>query len=159
MPGVALLVALSGCAAAPDEPDGIASLFASDEQKAALAQCLEDRGWSTTYDAASGAVVTEVPDDQQSAFEKDQAECGELSGASRDEPLTHEQFDLVFEWYERIGVCLEDNGWDVPPAPSRATFEDTYDSDPWIPWILIPGGEMSVAREACPDLTFGGRAG
>jgi len=98
-----------------------------------------------------GAIVTDVAEAQRDAYERDSQECLESTGFDPDRPLTPADYDIVYAWYDEIATCLETAGFNVPAKPSRAEFEDTYNSAPWIPWLAISGPrDMSRALTLCP---------
>jgi hypothetical protein len=144
---------LTSCAAAtdPEPPDGIESLFSTKDQQRELAACLEDLGWSVTFEEDAGAVLTEIPAGQEDAYKTATAECSEEVGIETDGELTEAQLSAVYDWYSEIRDCLSGAGWAVPSKPSFQTFVDTYDSDdPWFPWEFVPIEENGDAMQACP---------
>jgi hypothetical protein len=140
---------MSGCATpGPDTPSTLRDLFGSDDVTAAQADCLTERGWGV--EVRDGAIVMEVPASQQSAYERDAASCAETTGYGRGEPLTAKNFDDVYAWYSEIAKCLDDAGFEVPPKPSRDVFEESYETDPWIPWDLATQQDPQRALALCP---------
>ena len=147
--------ALSGCASATHgggDSEQLADLFSSKDDQRAIAGCLGDKGWDAEFNSEDGTISTRVTPDQDSAYERDMEACLHEVGIDADGELSTTEYDLAFQWYSDIGTCLSDAGWEVPPQPTRQTFESTYDSKPWIPWALVPGDQMHDARDACPML-------
>lgn len=150
---VLALLLLSSCAAQTDaEPtEGIESLFSTKDQQRELAACLDDLGWSVTFNEDTGAFLTEIPAGQEDAYQTATADCSEEVGIETGGELTEAQLISVYGWYSDIRDCLSGAGWDVPSKPSFQTFVDTYDSDvPWVPWEFVPIEENGDAMQACP---------
>lgn len=52
--------------------------------------------------------------------------------------LTEEELGELYDWYLGVEVpCLEEHGAEVSDPPSRASFIETYNSNPWIPFGAI----------------------
>ena len=148
-----VLGSLAACTAAPPKSGpSIDDLFASKDQQRAVADCMREKGWQVEFDERTGAIITQVTDAQNSVYEADTAECDKAAGIDFSEPLDDEDLRLIYDWYSGIANCLESGGWDVPRRPSFETFADSYDDDPWIPWIDVPGPESADSREHCPEL-------
>lgn len=148
-----VLGSLAACTAAPPKSGpSIDDLFASKDQQRAVADCMREKGWQVEFDERTGAIITQVTDAQNSVYEADTAECDAAAGIDFSQPPNDEELTLIYDWYSRIATCLEGGGWEVPPRPSFETFADTYETDPWIPWIEIPGPESADSRKHCPEL-------
>ena len=151
-----LLVALSACQSTTNssyDPDLLKSMRSSFEQQRALADCLAEDGWKVTFDESTGAVVAEVSSAQEDTYDAALEACSKRIGVSFDGELTEEQMETVYEWYKAIAVCLDEHGWPVPDQPTFSTFSDTYDTNPWIPWVEVPSSEMPDATRKCPVLS------
>jgi len=148
---VGLAVLLSGCAVQQQsQTPSLDDLFSSDEDRASEASCLRDRGWDVTE--KDGAIVIEIPESQKDAYQRDSQECQEATGFDADKELTDSNYDDIYEWYSSIGECLDGAGFDVPTRPSREVFQETYNTEPWIPWDGVSLGEMDRAKELCPEM-------
>jgi hypothetical protein len=140
---------LAACtSSSPAEEPDLSSIFSSSEVEEARAGCLTDRGWDVTF--ADGTIQADIPQEQLNAYNEDSLECLEEAGIDPNAPLTAEQYTAIYGWYGQIQDCLEGAGYDTPEKPSQATFEETYDSEPWIPWIQIAPEDIPKAHEACP---------
>jgi hypothetical protein len=73
-------------------------------------------------------------------------------------PLTDQQLGALYDYnLNTLVPCLEAEGYEVPDAPSKTTFIDTFLSDPWYPYADAFGsGSYSQAEyyrvsELCPQ--------
>lgn len=149
---------LAACQGAPT-PTGDASVLNSmrstKEQQREIYDCVKKAGWDVTFDKATGAILSSEPDAQQNALDAAFDKCSDKLGLTFNTPPNEEQLKVVYRWSKRIAACLKRNGWPTSTAPSFTTFSDTYDTDPWIPWISVPPGQMSAATKDCPVIAEG----
>lgn len=145
-----VVLALAGCSPTPPAPSssGVDSLFAGPDVASERAACLAERGWDVRLEGT--AIVGNVPPEQMTAYQADDLECLEAAGIDPDAPLSAEQYELIYDWYVEIEDCLDGAGFPVPERPSREAFEETYDSEPWIPWSAVPDLDAQRAGELCP---------
>lgn len=158
VPRLVIVLAVSALAACtapgPAYDSGVLEGLRTDaDDMAAMATCLQARGWDATL--VHGAIEIDVPSDQKRQYEDDSAECLREVGIDPDAPLTEEQYRAVYDWSREVARCLEGAGFAVPEAPSYEVFRSTYDSNPWIPWSLVDGPDLGRAGAACPVLNAG----
>jgi hypothetical protein len=149
----ALLLTACGAPAPTYDTEVLDGLRTDADDMAAIATCLEQRGWDASL--IEGAIEIDVPTAQQEQYEKDSTDCLREVGIDPDAPLTEEQYRAVYDWSLEVARCLEGAGFAVPVAPSYEVFRSTYDSDPWIPWSLVEGSDLGRAGAACPVLDAG----
>jgi hypothetical protein len=154
---VMLAGSLSACQSTPAAEDSsvLNSMRSTKDQQRQVYACLKDAGWDVTFDEDSGAIISDAPDAQDDAFGAALDKCNNKLGLTFNTPPNEEQLRAVYRWYKEVASCLKRNNWQTPTPPSFATFSDTYDSDPWIPWIAVPGSEMSSVAQKCPVMAEG----
>lgn len=170
------VVWLSGCAASPHggtAPSGSPSPPASSPQAkrfegtandyaVALAACMTNKNWPATTgspdDQEGGSSITYeyIPDDQQSAFDADQAACVDELGIWDDGLNTEAGLRSKYDWYVGQGRCLAAAGYPIPDPPSFATAKDAYASTGVFdmdPMKYVPADSYGKALAACPRST------
>ena len=120
-----------------------------------LAGCVREAGFDVTVFPPDGMSV-DAPPEQQSEVAAIQDECRESLGVFQFEELTDADYDTLYEASLENARCLTDLGYDIPPAPSRQAFQDTYESDPWLPYsspglAALGPEEFAKAEEECPQ--------
>lgn len=142
----------SSCSANEEEfdPKELQQLFTSASQERDAAECMANLGWNSTYDEESGLTYTEVPDSADEKYEKDRSSCRDQVGISIPDEMSDDDFQIVYSWNSAIASCLSQEGWDVPTKPDISSFIELHETEPWIPWELVPSEEIQIAREKCP---------
>ncbi|KRC62690.1 hypothetical protein ASE14_02375 [Agromyces sp. Root81] len=146
---------LAGCStAAPEanEPDAPTTEVSEIDQ---LAECVREAGFDVTVFPPDGMSV-DAPPEQQSEVAAVQEACRQSLGVFQFEELTDADYDTLYELTLENAKCLTELGYDIPPAPSRQVFQDTYDSDPWLPYSSpelaeLGPKEFAKAEEKCPQ--------
>lgn len=152
---VLLSIGVGACASPEADPDPTATSAAERfntplELARARTECLQEKGWDSELDEETAQIYTPVPDGDDRAFDEDDAACFEELGVDPDRDLTSSEFDTLYEQYIDGMDCLTDAGYDVSEPPSRQVFEETYDSDAWVPWTEVGDDEIDAALERCP---------
>jgi len=153
---VLLGIGATACASTPEpDPDqdttSAAERFATPLELArARTECLQEKGWESELDEETGQIRTPVDDGDDQAFDEDDAACFEELGVDPDRSLTSAEFDTLYEQYLEGKDCLEGAGHAITDPPSRQVFEETYDSDAWVPWTEVGDEAITEALEACP---------
>lgn len=144
---------LCGCARGePPESKGsqLEGMVSSRAERKAIADCLTDLGWPVLYQ--DGQIVVQIDPAQDEAYDRDTAACTAEFGIDLDGELGPAEWDRAYAWSSELADCLSGHGWRVPEKPSRQAFESTYESDPWLPWSLVPAADLHAAGEQCPTL-------
>jgi hypothetical protein len=154
---VLVAASLSACQGSPSTGDAsvLNSMRATKEQQRQIYDCVKQEGWDVTFDDDSGAILSGASDDQDAAYSAALDKCNDKLGLTFNTPPNGEQLKVVYRWYQRIASCLKQNDWPAPATPSFTSFADTYSTDPWIPWISIPGPQMAKATDDCPVIAEG----
>lgn len=104
----------------------------------------------------------DIPDAQMEAFDIARYTCTARypRNPREQEPLTEAQLDLLYDYYTgEMTDCMREFGYDVPPAPSRQEFRESYTTNPWLPHggaITETDPRRNAAFEAaCPQLPDG----
>lgn len=153
--GSVVLAASGLCACAGGQPPDLSGgplegLVSSRAERKAIADCLTDHGWPVQYQ--DGQILVQIDPAQDEAYDRDTAACTDEFGIDLDGQLGPEGWDRAYEWSSELAECLVEHGWQVPERPTRQAFESTYDTEPWLPWSLVPNGELHAAGEQCPSL-------
>jgi hypothetical protein len=149
------LTILSGCAAS--EPASSESPVSELREKYprqidlanAQADCLRKKGWSVAVDQ-DGSFGSNFPDDQRDDYNRDSLACQKAVGIDPDLPTPTYLVRQQYKDFLQGASCLRKLGWPISKAPTLATFEDTYESDPWIPWDEVPQDDEFKALKHCP---------
>lgn len=148
---VSAVALLAGCTAEPAADfSGLKDLAASEDEMKAVAECLVDRGWPVEWH--DGTIGIDLAVEQQALYEADLDECFLEAGVDTSAGLTEDEYQLIYAWHTEIADCLDEAGWPTGPRPSYEAFRSTYDSDPWIPWLVVDGPEYEEAARRCPVL-------
>ena len=153
---------LAGCTSAPRvDPDAAPP---SRDELAAMAQearekvvdCLQERGWDVVLEA-DGWSMEGATAEQADAYERDQRECQELSGANDIPvpPLTDERLEELYAYEVELAECLRAEGYDIPEAPSEQAFVELYTTeDAWYAYRFVtPTSEdaWKALQVSCPQ--------
>lgn len=169
---VAALAALSltvGCGADGGDPPSAETSPTvrpgSEESMRALVACMQERGWSASYDERDGSMLVEdVPDSQRDAYAADNEECeiesGAVPGADAPPPeLTDEQLHELYLHELDTADCLRELGVSVPDAPSEQVFKDTYSTgEAYYAYESVSGVDQETwerYNEECPQTPEG----
>ncbi|MCP1412900.1 hypothetical protein [Paenarthrobacter sp. A20] len=116
----------------------------------ARASCLQGKGWDSKVLEEDATIATTVTEVQQRKFEEDDAACfAELGVDPNREPTTAE-YDVLYSQYVEGKRCLEEAKHFISSPPSRQVFQETYLTDPWIPWTEVPALDRDLAMKECP---------
>ena len=167
---VAVVLGLSACGADGDGPTGAAfgqeASPPGDGGMAAVRDCMVDAGWDVELVEQPGGLYGlegTYPDDQKEQYDRALAAC-QLEGGMGDgpPPMTADEADEYFDALNETAQCLEGEGFEVPPAPSRQAFIDAATRGDLSLWDVYggffpenPEEEVDVdafltAQEACP---------
>lgn len=167
---IAAGLALTGCTAGGDKPETTtpppsqASPSGGDGSMKAVADCMVEAGWDVKVNVdASGneSLDAEYPTDQADQYNQALDTCRAASGIGADTPpMTAEEAGRYFDALSETAQCMTDEGFDVPPAPSRQSFIDaaTRGKFIWTPYDGFTGGQngemdsegLMRANKACP---------
>jgi hypothetical protein len=155
MLGVPVLMAsvsvlLAGCVSITPVEDPLAARFPEQADLAkARVQCLNEKGWDAEL-TDDGGIRIALPDQQRLPYFADNEACLQELGIDLNRELTGDEMDAEYEWYVDAAECLRHAGWPISPAPSRATFGETYNTSPWMPWDEVPIEQTLDALTQCP---------
>lgn len=139
----------------------VVRMVTTDEWATVMVDCLEDEGYPYATAPGDGSVVwSDVPDAQVEAFDIARFKCSAMypRDPAHQEPLKESQLDRLYDYYSgEMTQCLTALGYDVPSAPSRETFRETYATDPWLPFedAYANAGSPEAAallEDACPQI-------
>lgn len=134
-----------------------------DEVHRALAECLRGKGWPATIDEAGGAVVSEVAEGQDLAYDRAMMECQQeaVEAGLVPDPGRPPAEDLVRYFYERdleYHDCLERHGYPVtdPPSWDRYLAMSASPHEYWAPNQLVfeaamASGSTELLQDAARD--------
>lgn len=129
-----------------------------DEWAAVVADCLHEAGFPDVQAEADGGLSWETS--QADAFALAKYICSEQYplDPKYSVQVTDEQLGELYDYLTIVQVpCLEALGFDIPDAPSRTRFVETYpDEAEWLPYgqvVLpsVPGELYERAVESCPQ--------
>lgn len=131
-----------------------------EEWASVIATCMNDAGFPDVVADGDGSLSWEGPTQQAEQLGLAKYIC--LAQYPLDPKYTtkptDEQIGLVYDYLTLVQVpCIEAHGIEVPEAPSRAIFIETYlDSPEWLPYALISAeadaqGVLSELQEQCPQ--------
>lgn len=114
-----------------------------------MVACMSDRGWEVSTDYSNGVFPTDVtqgiPAQQASQYDDDLDECTALYGFDQPRIPTQEQMEELYELETVARQCVIDEGYDLPPMPSLATFTESYGTGEG--WDLTGEVARSVRRQ------------
>lgn len=155
-----LALFLQSCEEARSNPDptktsGTTSSEFSHQWALRMAQCLEDKGWDTTVTSDGGwSIAGSQPPEQKDAFATAMKACSDSLGYSR-QNVTEEIANDSYETNLRVSSCLQQLGFDTPPAPSRQTYVSQVMENSggvlWNPYELVPQDDLPKALTKCPQ--------
>lgn len=151
---------LAGCSSSPSNGTETTPFQGTpNDYNRAVVACLNDDGWGAVLvEQEDGSVHVQAPQvttsEQQRQFLAASQDCTE-SLPPVPEPLTDEQLREAYESWGSIHTCLEDAGYDLPPAPSFQTYVDDLRAGnaSATPHGLITGASYEQQQEAerlCP---------
>ncbi len=129
-----------------------------DEWAAAMADCLREAGFPDVRAEPDGGLSWETSQADQFALAK--YICSEQYplDPQYDVQVTDEQLGKLYDYLTLVQVpCLEAQGFEIPEAPSKTRFIETYfDSPEWLPYAQVVGPEVAEeayerAVELCPQ--------
>lgn len=116
----------------------VVRIVTTDEWAPMIADCLSKEGFPYATAPGDGSIAwTDVPNEQMEAFDIARYKCSAMypRDPSHQEPLSESQLDRLYEYYTgEMTECLISLGYDVPPAPSRQAFGESYSTKPWLPF-------------------------
>jgi hypothetical protein len=116
----------------------------------ARVECLQDRGWESELDETTGQIYTPVPESDENAFDEDDAACFDELGVDPDRSLTSAEFDTLYAQYLEGAHCIEQQGFVVSEPPSRQVFQETYETNAWVPWTEVGDDDFAEVLDRCP---------
>ena len=166
----AAVLALAACSSGSDQPTGTdpdhTALSEEDGDMAAVRDCMEDAGWEVELvDQPGGLQGIEgtYPDDQKEQYDQALATCQLEADVDQEQPvMTADEAEAYFDALNETAQCLQDEGFEVPPAPSRQAFIDAATRGDLSLWDVYqnffpenPEEEVDLdaftrAQEACP---------
>lgn len=124
---------------------------------AARGRCLEDRGWSITYEPGGGISMVSPPPEQEQAFNRDQYYCDAAYPFAQQDQSPEERQVAWYEYLNETYVpCVEELGFDVSPAPTLETFL-AQGIESWVPNYEVGaqaramGKAIAEVDEQCPQ--------
>ena len=147
-----IVVASTGCTAssAPDGPTAMELYPDPIDLANARAACLVAKGWGSEVDEENGSIHTLVPTGMDEDFQQDDFDCLQEVGLEVGRDLTDDEYATLYRQYSELAACLERVGFPPSELPSGQAFRDSYMSDPWVPWLVVPPEQMSATIEKCP---------
>ena len=148
-----LCLASAGCSAtqgSSDLPDAAERFPTPLELASARTECLQGKGWLSELDESTAQIGTPIPTGSEKKFEDDDAACYKELGVDPDRELTDTEYDVLYDQYQKGKDCLQDEGHVISEPPSRQVFQETYQDDPWLPWIEVDEADTQDALVACP---------
>lgn len=146
----------------------IARFISLNEYAVTIASCLNDAGWTGARATPDNGVESgDVPLEQRESIAMDLYVCQATYPVDPryNRPLSPTQLSELYNYFENeLRPCLERLGYPVPPAPSEATFIETYAENGG--WDVYGGvaanvngqDEWDAVNAACPqspDFLFG----
>lgn len=146
-----VVIAVTGCSptVSADGPTAMELYPEPIDLANARAACLVAKGWGAEVDAENASIHTLVPTGLDEAFQQDDFDCLQEIGVEVGRDLTDEEYATLYRQYSELATCLEDLGYPRAQSPSEQSFRDSYMSDPWVPWLVVPPEQMSVVTEEC----------
>lgn len=151
-----MLLAAHPSASVPDAD--LVRFVLPSEWAEAIAQCMSDAGFQASAEPDGGVKYEEIPEAQGEAQSVANYVCSVQYPVDPTyaRPLNEEQLDYLY-WYftNELIPCLEEEGHSVSTAPSRSTFIDQYDSNPWSPYsdvAAVSDAAWLAINEKCPQM-------
>jgi hypothetical protein len=121
-----------------------------------MAGCVTEAGFEVTVDddSLSSGSMSEA---QLPVFNAVVATCQEDNGLFPAVALEDLDWDTFYASTLAATDCVRGQGYEVPDAPSRRVFEETYATHPYSPYFSLPQlspGEFSSLEAACPQPRF-----
>jgi hypothetical protein len=128
----------------------------------AQARCMQDQGFDSRPTVDGGGVLHgDVPSDQMDAHWQATYRC-RIAYPVHPRfhlPLTDEQIRVIYDYFvNELVACLEDEGYEVAPAPSWETFRSQWDHPGGPGWwephdsVQPPSREEDMRiMEKCPQ--------
>lgn len=125
-----------------------------------IADCLNESGFPDVTADADGGLSFQTLADQAEQFAVAKYIC--VAQYPLEEkytaPLDDEQLGNLYDYMTLVQTpCLEALGFDIPAAPSRQRFIETYVTAPeWLPYGSLPrdvlmGDQLPDIQAACPE--------
>lgn len=151
--GCALFLTGCGQTVAADGPkDAVIRAAERSERTGALTECLEARGWPVSVDEEDTRITIGIPREQEELYDADVRACGAELGIDTNNPVSDEQLEILYAELNKMGECLEAEGYPVSEAPSLQTFIDMSNNlEAWGPWMDIPPSQVIEAMDNCPQ--------
>jgi len=128
------------------------------ERSAVIAECLHEAGFPDVRAEPDGGLSWETAQAEQFALAH--YICSEQYplDPKYNVQATDEQLGELYDYLTLVQVpCLEALGFEIPEAPSKTRFVETYfDSPEWLPYVQVIGPEVPAddydrAIEQCPQ--------
>jgi hypothetical protein len=137
----------------------IVRFLEQDEWSAVTAKCMQDEGWSDTKAMSDGVEYGGIPESQVGAFYLSQYTCSAKYplDPKYNVPLTDERLGALYDYFaDELQPCLEAEGYETPPAPSRETFIESYaETGGWNLYETVAAGgqsEWNAINKKCPQI-------
>lgn len=166
-PAAALVtvILLAGCTApsAPPAPTPLTTStsprqYTPEEATPLIAKCLQDKGWKVeTYPDDPTSIGSEIPVEQEKAYDADEAECRARYPVPNRKPQdwTPEVWERNYRLQERLAQCYRGLGYDIPPIPAQAAWiEGMKSGKHWFAGDFLPElnrAEREKVERACPQ--------
>lgn len=147
-------------AARPDVD--IVRIIDSSEWATTVADCLSEDGFDATATVDGSISYFGVPSQGDSyAVAFYTCEARYPVDPKYNAPLNESQLNFLYDYFlNDLKPCLEGEGYEVPSAPSRQTFLESYaEDDGWSLYKNVAGrvgpGELAELNKKCPQLPEG----
>lgn len=121
-----------------------------DEVNALTIRCLRDQGFNVVPIGKSGISFASIPLEQSRMSEAVFNAC--YNGLNLpDSMTTRGDSKAVYDFWLEQADCLRSQGIDIPEAPSRETFVESYPRVDWVPYRFVPQDRVSELSEFCPQ--------
>lgn len=139
-------------------------MITMDEWGSVIAGCMNDLGFTSVTDSGDGGILSgDMNPGQSEPYDIALYDCQARYplDPKYSDPLTEEMIAKIYDHYvDELTPCVEGLGYDVPTAPSRQRFMETYATNPWNPLGDIiteiaaseNGNDIQLLLEACPEL-------
>lgn len=151
---------LVGCAAAEDEQPEAVVASSYDEYDALFqdwapryVECIRAAGGSARMQPHDNSILDPVIPGRPQHDGLDE-QCVAKVGPAPEGPPVSESFLVgMYELYQRQATCLREAGYQVPLAPSRQVWVESYGGDSWFPLVEIIRQSEGVeeAERRCPQ--------
>jgi hypothetical protein len=129
-----------------------------DEWDQVIAECLHEAGFPDVQADPEGGLSWQTSQAEAFALAMYVCQAQFPLDPKYDVQVTDEQLGKLYDYLTLVQVpCLEALGFDIPEAPSKARFVETYfDAPEWLPYTAVTSPEAPAeaaerAIELCPQ--------